>query len=860
MPYSRMQSLCHCVQKLRLLMVFITLTFAAILIYNVDQIMIMQKRELDQKLRALLDERFSKMKRDMEFRHILDRIPASRQLQTVGYSEYNLHNNQFHHNTKIPHNNTRSKYDEKPSTTKGLDVFPNKTDTLVIYSKSSRNLSEPTVKKSESLNVISRNTTFHLPAPKNETLETHLIDKHELNITGTIMTYHDDEDSKNITETVSNRDQLKDLGNKNITETISNRNQLKDLGNKNITETISNRNQLKDLGNKNITETISNRNQLKDLGNKNITETISNRNQLKDLGNKNITETISNRNQLKDLGNITIIPQQIHNTINVSKPVTKKPTPKTNTFMSMSYNKAPEVKKTVPYYFSQAAKDVLMDPVPVPVPDKYYRLVHLDLKGAPPKISYFAKVFPLFRKLGANGLLVEYEDMFPYVGELKDIAAPNAYSATDVIYLQQLAKENGLEIIPLIQTFGHMEFVLKHDKFKYLRENIMYPASICPSHPDTMRLIKSMITQMMSLHRRIKYLHIGCDEVFQLANCQLCKHKLRTEYRDSQTLFLAHVKNVALHIKDSYPQIKPIIWDDMLRRISKSSLEGLGDLVEPMVWIYSRSFGWVQTPYLWPKYLDVFSNVWTASAFKGSSGPHTYYCDVPSHIYNHHTWLTEVNRYIPYENFRGYALTGWQRFVFFTKYCGFTVDVYTNVSKLLGFPSVAPFTINERTPISFIFQSVVKEIGSFPGNGIYAGTLMLAAFENSDYLKKYDDEHFGNALSWMTDYQIKVGRIGHKQIENVIQDTTPGVIFLSSLKQYMIKEMQQVFDENTVEEWIDVYLRPWTDKFDSTLQKAQEQLRLLGEPELEKTQKYHNNHLVPISNTLVEEDDDSLFY
>lgn len=34
------------------------------------------------------------------------------------------------------------------------------------------------------------------------------------------------------------------------------------------------------------------------------------------------------------------------------------------------------------------------------------RFVHLDLKGAAPKLSYLADIFPLFQKLGATGLLV----------------------------------------------------------------------------------------------------------------------------------------------------------------------------------------------------------------------------------------------------------------------------------------------------------------------------------------------------------------------------------------------------------------------------------------------------------------------
>lgn len=85
----------------------------------------------------------------------------------------------------------------------------------------------------------------------------------------------------------------------------------------------------------------------------------------------------------------------------------------------------------------------------LPAWPKGKKLVHLDLKGAPPRIDYLHKVIApltylflicvlnarclsdmtffshspqligLFSGLGADGLLVEYEDMFPYEGELK---------------------------------------------------------------------------------------------------------------------------------------------------------------------------------------------------------------------------------------------------------------------------------------------------------------------------------------------------------------------------------------------------------------------------------------------------------
>lgn len=60
------------------------------------------------------------------------------------------------------------------------------------------------------------------------------------------------------------------------------------------------------------------------------------------------------------------------------------------------------------------------------------RLVHLDLKGAPPKLSFLKQLLPVLRALGATGLLIEYEDMFPYSGALQPLAAHNAYKEAEL--------------------------------------------------------------------------------------------------------------------------------------------------------------------------------------------------------------------------------------------------------------------------------------------------------------------------------------------------------------------------------------------------------------------------------------------
>jgi len=125
------------------------------------------------------------------------------------------------------------------------------------------------------------------------------------------------------------------------------------------------------------------------------------------------------------------------------------------------------------------------------------------LQGGPPKLSFFRRLLPLLSSAGATGLLVEYEDFFPYDGLLRNLSSRSAWSPAEVTDLLEVAHSVGLQVIPLVQTLGHLEFALKLTEHVHLRENPELPDTLCPSAPAARDLVAEMIRQVRAPDNRV---------------------------------------------------------------------------------------------------------------------------------------------------------------------------------------------------------------------------------------------------------------------------------------------------------------------------------------------------------------------
>ncbi|KAK9737251.1 Glycosyl hydrolase family 20, catalytic domain [Popillia japonica] len=453
------------------------------------------------------------------------------------------------------------------------------------------------------------------------------------------------------------------------------------------------------------------------------------------------------------------------------------------------------------------------------------RIVHFDLKGAPLQPSFYRKIFPMIKNMGATGILLEYEDMFPYTGILKSVPAHNAYTIEQIKEILVLADELKLEVIPLVQTFGHLEYVLKHSEFIKYREVPGSPQALCPSRNASTDIILEIVNQIMAVHKNIKYLHIGCDEVYQMGECEICRLELH------ETLFLRYVRNIANLIHDRYPKLKIIIWDDMLRHLSQQTMleMNLGALVEPMIWVYAEDIYRFVQPQIWEKYATVFRSAWTASAFKGAFGETLYVPDAKRHLENNLRWLEVMAQQS--SRFRygitGIILTGWQRYDHFAVLCElfpagipslalslFAVsNGFFNASlklKFLAALSCPQTTVPRNSPFlnldsdSHLWEKLGRCM--FPGSPFFRLTFRLhtTEVEVSEYLKLVNRDK-----GWMTEYNIRHNYSLPLRIDELISDLPRVYHSAISLARSAVDTMTGIFDNYTIAEWIEQRIYPY---------------------------------------------------
>jgi hypothetical protein len=183
---------------------------------------------------------------------------------------------------------------------------------------------------------------------------------------------------------------------------------------------------------------------------------------------------------------------------------------------------------------------------------------HLDFKRAMWKRSYLDRFAERLKKWGYNTLVLEMEDKFRF-SEHPVISHSEAWKHEETSAFTAKCRKMGMQVIPLMQSLGHLEFIVGKEEYAHLREAPELTTHVDVTNPDSIPFLIKLYDEIIDVVRPSQYFHMGGDETWQLGNSRRCGPLLRKHGRGG--LYLRHMRPLWEHIHRR--GLTPIIWADM---------------------------------------------------------------------------------------------------------------------------------------------------------------------------------------------------------------------------------------------------------------------------------------------------------
>jgi hypothetical protein len=270
---------------------------------------------------------------------------------------------------------------------------------------------------------------------------------------------------------------------------------------------------------------------------------------------------------------------------------------------------------------------------------------HLDLRIQVMKMDALKKFAKKLSESGINTLVMEWEGTFPFE---KHPLIPNRYAYTkdEIKSFISYCGTLGIDVIPLQQSFGHVEYILRHERYKDLREDQKDYSQVCPSEEEGDRkLFTDLFTEMAALHPS-KYFHIGGDETYLLGHCEKCRKKAAEE--GISKLYIDHIKMLC-DIVISLGKI-PVLWADIALKCPDAIKE-----LPPQTVFVDWNYGWDMNNFgEHEKLVQSGYEVWGAPALR--SHPDNYFLtEWEKHFKNIRDFVPACSKL----GYKGMIMTSW---------------------------------------------------------------------------------------------------------------------------------------------------------------------------------------------------------
>ena len=169
-------------------------------------------------------------------------------------------------------------------------------------------------------------------------------------------------------------------------------------------------------------------------------------------------------------------------------------------------------------------------------------------------VESLKKMILMLAGMGYNMMMLYCEDCFelegePYWGNMRP-----KYTIEDFKELDEYAGSFGIELIPCIQTLGHLTEAIKKDVYSKISDT---PDILEAGNEKVYELIEKIISQMSSVFKS-RRIHIGLDEAWTLG---LGNYLKKNGYRPQKEIMREHINRV-YEICKKYG-LMPMMWSDM---------------------------------------------------------------------------------------------------------------------------------------------------------------------------------------------------------------------------------------------------------------------------------------------------------
>jgi hypothetical protein len=217
-------------------------------------------------------------------------------------------------------------------------------------------------------------------------------------------------------------------------------------------------------------------------------------------------------------------------------------------------------------------------------PDFAMRGVMLDIsRGKVPTLETLLGLVDVAVKLKLNTLMLYTEHIFRFRRHPTIGADASPLDAETLRKLDQYAAQHHVELVPCLQSLGHMDHILALPRYRELAETER-GFTIAPTHPGSRALLRDLYDEYLP-NFRSAFMNANCDEPFDLG---LGQGKARSAELGPGGLYLEHVGE--LRELASRHGKRTMIWGDFVHAHPKRIPEIPDDIVM-LDWWYEAEFG-----------------------------------------------------------------------------------------------------------------------------------------------------------------------------------------------------------------------------------------------------------------------------